>query len=609
VKDILQKLFAMLTRKQKRTFRIMQALFCVTALLQVAGAAAIGPFVALLSNASLIHTNPVFSYVYRLGGFRSDLSYMIACAMAVMATIAISNAALAVSTWYTFFYSIATGQEFQRAIFRNYLHKDYAFFGRKNSSELITVVTQESPRLVYNVLIPLLNLTSQALVIFLMAAGLLYLDWVVALSAVFVVGGGYLLVYRYIRGQLTQHGRLISVSNDRRLRLLTESLGGVKEVKLLGTERFYEEQIADTNETGLRSTAIIGLCGDIPKFVLETVAFCAMLGLATWLLVRRGWSNEIVAMLSLYAMAGYKLLPAAQTIFKSISLIKANGDVVPDLVPQVLSGRALAAAEATRMTPEEGRRAEQIKGDIRLVNVTYSYPGTHAPTLKNINLTIARNSLVALVGPSGAGKSTMADILLGLLPPTEGQLRVGNTVIDATTVRLWQRHLGYVPQTIFLLDDSIAANIGFGIASDLDQEAVAAAARMANIDRFIEGLPGKYGYRVGERGALLSGGQRQRIGIARSLYRNPDVLIMDEATSALDSITEREIMSTISGLKTTKTVVMIAHRISTIRAADLIVFVNEGTIHSCGTFDELAQRDALFRRVVLANSEAEASAA
>lgn len=610
MKDILHSLLEMLTRKQKRAFRLMQVLFCVTALLQVAGAAAIGPFVALLSNASLMHTNPVFSYVYRLLGFQSDLSYMIACAVAVMATIAVSNAALALSTWYTFFYSIATGQEFQRAIFRNYLHKDYAFFGRKNSSELITIVTQESPRLVYNVLIPLLNLTSQALVILLMAAGLLYLDWMVAVSAVVLIGGGYLLVYNFIRGRLSYHGKQISVTNDRRLRLLTESLGGVKEVKLLGTERFYEEQVADTNGAGLHSTAVIGLCGDIPKFVLETVAFCAMLGLATFLLVRRGWSNDIVAMLSLYAMAGYKLLPAAQTIFKSISLIKANGDVVPELLPQVRAGRDLAiSGEEARLTPEEGRRAEQIKGDIRLVNVTYFYPATHAPTLKNINLTIARNSLVALVGPSGAGKSTMADILLGLLQPTEGQLRVGSTAIDGTTVRLWQRHLGYVPQTIFLLDDSIAANIGFGIASEVDQEAAAAAARMANIDKFIEGLPGKYGYRVGERGALLSGGQRQRIGIARSLYRNPDVLIMDEATSALDSITEREIMSTITGLKSTKTIVMIAHRLSTIRAADLIVFVNEGTIHSCGTFDELAQRDALFRRVVLANSEAEASAA
>jgi ATP-binding cassette, subfamily B, bacterial PglK len=527
----------------------------------------------------------------------------------VIGTIAISNLALAFSTWYTFHYSIETGQEFQRAIFRNYLHKNYSYFGRKNSSELISVVTQESPRLVYNVLIPLLNLTSQSLVILLMAAGLLYLDWMVAVSAAFVVGGGYLLVYRFVRARLTYHGNRISKANDRRLRVLTESLGGVKEVKLLGTEHYYEEQLAGTNEIGLRSTAIIGLCGDIPKFVLETIAFCAMLGLATYLLIRRGWSNEIVAMLSLYAMAGYKLLPAAQTIFKSISLIKANGDVVPELLPQVIGGRSLAIdTHESGITAAEAARAERIKGDIRLTNVTYTYPGMHAPTLKNISLTIPRNSLVALVGSSGAGKSTLADILLGLLHPTEGQLRVGDTVIEGGTVRQWQRHLGYVPQTIFLLDDSIAANIAFGIASQADMEAVSNAARMANIDRFIEGLPGKYDYRVGERGALLSGGQRQRIGIARSLYRNGDVLIMDEATSALDSITEREIMATISGLKATKTIVMVAHRLSTIRAADLIVFMSDGVIQSCGTFDELVQRDAMFRHVVLAHGEEEAEA-
>jgi HlyD family secretion protein len=594
----------MLTPRQKRIFTLLQLLFCLTGVLQAAGAAAIGPFVALLTNATLIHKNKVFSFLYALGGFQSDISFMIGFAVLVMATIAISNAALALSTWYTLFYSSRTGQEFQRAIFRNYLHQEYAFFGRKNSSELITIVSQESPRLVYNILIPLLTLTGQAFMIALMVAGLLYVDWVVALSALLVVGGGYGLVYKLIKHNLATHGRIIGRSNDDRQRLLTESLGGVKEVKLLGTERYYEERIAAANAAGLHSSAVIGLSGDLPKFVLETVAFCAMLGLATFLLVRRGWTNEIVAMLSLYAMAGYRLLPAAQQIFKSISQIKANGDVVHQLYPQVLAGRTLAPHDSGVTHPVQALSpADKIQGDIKLVNVTYRYPGVQAPTLKNINLVIPRNCLVALVGPSGAGKSTLADILLGMLPPTEGRLQVGSTPIEGATVRRWQKNLGYVPQTIFLLDDSIAANIGFGLASEVNRDAMIAAARMANIDQFIESLPEQYDYRVGERGALLSGGQRQRIGIARSLYRNADVLIMDEATSALDSVTEKEIMATIGALKATKTVVMIAHRLSTIRTADIVVFVHEGTIHACGTFDELASRDPLFRRIVLAGVE------
>jgi HlyD family secretion protein len=612
--DIVKKLMGMLTARQKRIFTLLQVLFCVTGVLQAAGAAAIGPFVALLSNASLIHKHKVFSFLYHLGGFHNDISFMVAFAVLVMGTIAVSNAALGLSTWYTLFYSSRTGQEFQRAIFRNYLHQEYAFFGRKNSSELITFVSQESPRLVYNILIPLLNITGQGFMIALMVGGLLYIDWAVALSAAVVVGGGYAFVYRLIRHNLATHGKIIGRSNDARQRLLTESLGGVKEVKLLGTERYYEERIAEANAAGLHSTAVIGLSGDLPKFVLETIAFSAMLGLATYLLVQRGWTNEIVAMLSLYAMAGYRLLPAAQTIFKSISLIKANGDVVYALHDQVIEGRKLAYVQpavashaSSGAGPGELAAADKIEGDIKLVNVSYRYPGVQEPTLKNINLVIPRNTLVALVGPSGAGKSTLADIVLGMLTPTEGRLEVGKTSIEGPTVRRWQRNLGYVPQTIFLLDDSIAANIGFGLASEVDREAMRAAARMANIDQFIEGLPGQYDYRVGERGALLSGGQRQRIGIARSLYRNPDVLIMDEATSALDSVTEKEIMTTISALKATKTVLMIAHRISTIRSADIIVFVYQGTVHACGTFDELAARDALFRRVVLAGVEADAA--
>jgi HlyD family secretion protein len=597
----------MLSREQRRRFLLLQAIYIVTAVLQAAGIASIAPFVALLSNRELIHNNEVLSFLFKLGGFSDDIAFMVAFAVIVMVVIAVSNAVLALSTWLTLLFSIRTGQEFQRAILINYLHQDYVQFSRRNSSELISEVTQESPRLVYNVLIPLLNMSGHGLVIILIVSGLFVLDWVIALSTLFVVGGGYVLVFGVIRTRLLRHGQNISRTNHARFKLLTESLGGVKEVKLFGVESLYEERIAKINADGLRSTAVIGLFGDIPKFVLETIAFCAILTLASILLMQRADASVIVGTLSLYAIAGYRLLPAAQMMFKSVSQIRANGEVVAALHPQVLGGRARImpgrnpAPTGTAVSASE----RAISGDLKLAGVTYRYPGADVAAIQDVSLTIPQNRLIALVGCSGAGKSTLADILLGMLEPTEGSFHVGSLRIDRTTARAWQRNVGYVPQTIFILDDSVAANICFGLP-DSDQDAIRSAARLANIDEFIESLPGTYEYVVGERGSTLSGGQRQRIGIARALYRKASVLIMDEATSALDSRTENEVMATIVSLKESKTIVMIAHRLSTIRSADLVVFMNEGTINDCGTFEELCKRNTLFRRHILATGPTEA---
>lgn len=603
VKEVIKTLREMLTVKQRLNYRLLQLLFCFTAVLQVVGVASIAPFVALLSNRELIRTNPGFAWFYSVGGFTDDIGFIVGFAGVVMLVIVFSNAVLAFSSWCTLMFSIGVGQEFQRAIYRNYLHKDYAYFSRLNSSELISIVTQESPRLVYNVLMPYLNLIAQVLVVVIIAGGLLYLDWVLALSALVVVGGGYFLVFRGIKKRLVWHGENIWKTNNARLRLLTESLGGIKEVKLLGTERAYEEQIANVNAQGLRSTSMITLAGDMPKFVLESVAFCALLGLAIYLLRQGSDTNSTVALLSLYAAAGYKLLPAAQTIFKSASQMRGNASVVGELYPQVTQGRRLAIHETE--TADE-RNAPRLRGTIKLEGVSYQYPETDRPTLVDVNLTIREHTLVALVGPSGAGKSTLADILLGMLQPSGGDFYVGERRIDRQSVRAWQRNLGYVPQSIFILDDTVSSNIGFGSAVDIDLAAVRHAARLASIDKFVEGLPGQYDYVVGERGAMLSGGQRQRIGIARALYRDADVLIMDEATSALDGLTEKDIMATINELKTTKTIIMVAHRLSTIQCADQVVFVKDGRIHDCGSFEELSARNAEFRKLVLAHGGIEA---
>lgn len=592
--SILRKLHLLLTREQKQKYALLQVMFGLTALIQVAGIASLAPFIGLLANRKLIHDNEITSYVFQRFGFTNDIAFLIFFACIVMAFIIISNAFGALTTWFSVVFSQNLGLELQSSLYRSYLHKDYVYFGKNNSSKMTSMITQEAPRFTYMVLQPLLSLISQLFVVVIITVGLLIIDPTTAIAASLVVGGGYAYIFRSVKVRLSYHGYRQFEANNKKFKLLNESLGGIKEVKLLGTEQIYEKNLNEANTTSTRSAAIIGLLGDLPRHIIETMAFCALLGLVIYMLDKHGDSEKIISLLSLYAMAGYKLLPAAQTIFKSSSQIKANCSTIDDLYPEVREGRMVVTqSENTDSTPIDS------DADIKLVDVSYTYPGADTAAVKNINLTIGKNTIVAFVGASGAGKSTLADIVLGFLFPTNGQMLVGATEINASNAKAWQKHLGYVPQNIFLLDDTLTNNITFGaIERKIDLGKVKTAAKMANIDQFIERLPEQYDFVAGERGALLSGGQRQRIGIARALYHDANVLVLDEATSALDSVTEKEVIATIVRLKSTKTIVMIAHRLSTIRSADQVVFFENGSIQDIGTFDELSKRNQKFRAMI-----------
>ncbi|HSB95821.1 MAG TPA: ATP-binding cassette domain-containing protein [Spongiibacteraceae bacterium] len=574
---------------------LLQALFGLTALIQVAGIASLAPFIAVIANRELIHKNSISAFIYDHLGFTNDVSFLMFFALGVMAFIIASNSIAAITTWFTVKFSLSLGLELQSSLYRNYLHKDYVYFSKNNSSKMMSMITQEAPRFTYMVISPLLNLISQFFIVIIIAAGLIYIDPALAVTAIIIVGGSYLGVFRLAKQRLFYHGEKIFETNEKKYKLLAESLGGIKEVKLLATEAIYEKRVHEVNAANTHSNAVIGLLGDFPKFAIETLAFCALLGLALSLLSNHSDPAHVISILSLYAMAGYKLLPAAQIIFKSAAQIKANCNVLTELYPAVMEGRATGNFDSNM-----DNSSMSIDGDIQLTDVCYGYPEAESVALKHINLTIKKNSLIAFVGSSGAGKSTLADLLLGFLPPTTGTMRVGDTSITRTNARAWQKHLGYVPQNIFLLDDTITANITFGtIEKTIDMQRVKAAARMANIDQLVESLPGQYSFVVGERGALLSGGQKQRIGIARALYHNADILILDEATSALDNLTEQEIIKTITGLKATKTIIMIAHRLSTIRNADQIVFLEDGAIQDIGSFEQLSAHNKKFQAMAL----------
>lgn len=578
---------------------LLQLLFLSAAILQVASVAAIPPFIAMLNDKGVIQSNVLLSWAYDLLGLTSDTDFIIAYAFGATGLILLANGVSGFSTWRLLKTSMSLGAYIQRKIFNNYLENDYSFFALNNSNRLISQITQEIPRMIYMVVQPILNLISQFFIAALIIIGLFLVNFEIALVAVLLVSAIYFLIFKVIRKKVVENGYRITELNKQKLKVLNESIAGIKEVKMRGNEERYMHELDALTLKGLNASAYIILAGDLPRFIVETIIFSAILALSIFIILTMGSTSSALSIVSLYAMAGYKLLPAAQTIYKSYSLIKANGMVVFELTEEIeRSERYKNSVEVL------GDKSVDVD-DIRFDKVSYHYPNSESLAVQNCSFEIKKFEVTAFVGSSGAGKSTCVDLLLGLLTPSGGAISVKGVIIDRSNLRSWRSKIGYVAQDIFLLDGSFRDNIAFGEPPELiDESRLVQAAKMANIHDFIMGCEGAYDFAVGERGAKLSGGQRQRIGIARALYRDPEVIIFDEATSALDNITEQNILRDIQKLAETKTIVMIAHRLTTVQNADKIILFENGTVIDQGNYSDLAKNSESFIKLLKAGSSA-----
>ncbi|MCE3254391.1 MAG: multidrug transporter ATP-binding protein, partial [Cellvibrio sp.] len=373
--------------------------------------------------------------------------------------------------------------------------------------------------------------------------------------------------------------------------LMSESFIGVKDIKLNALETKYTSNYQAINKRGLDSTAYIALSGDLPRFAIETVSFSAILLFAVLLLKNSSDSTNVVSMLSIYALAGYKLLPTMQQIYKSISSMSANGGVAIYLKHQL-------DIPTTSHEPINVKPLDDVQ-EISLNNITYHYPKSNKPALDNVSVKFTKSQLNTIAGPSGSGKSTLADIILGLLPPASGELFTNGKLAQGKDLHAYQRSIGYVPQQIFILDDDVIANVAFGVdRNDVDQEKVIAALRDANAMEFVEKLPKGMETNLGQDGKLLSGGQRQRIGIARALYRNNKILVLDEPTSALDIESEHDLMQLLNNLKHEILIIVISHRPAAIKLSDKIVVIAEGKLIANGDYAELYAHNNYFRMMI-----------
>lgn len=596
--EVVRKFSALLTPRAKRQLLALCAIAAFAGLLETAAVATLMPFLAMLADPGFIGGDPRFARLHALLGGQSGSRAIAYAGAFVLLTLIAANAFSAMATWLMLRFANRQGHALSVRLLESYLSKPYVFHLNRHTAELQKNVFGEVQRVTVGVLNPAAQIATRIAVVAFISALLVLVNPAVALIVALVLGGAYAILYRIAKTTLNTAGQNSVEAGTQRARYAIEALAGAKEIKLLGREAEFLRRFEQPSLTWADAQTTAQAFGQLPRYAVETVALGLILVLAIYLLGTGRNAGQIFPLLGLYAFAGYRLMPALQQIFAGLAAMRASHAALDAVL------RDLPCA-APALSPGGAAATERIalRSSIELVDVHYQYPGESRWALQPVNLRIPKDASVALVGATGCGKTTVVDLLMGLLRPAGGGLRVDGVEIDDRNVRAWQRSIGHVPQQIFLCDDTIARNIAFGLPdAEIDMARVDQAARLARLDEFVTGLPNGYDTVVGERGIRLSGGQRQRIGIARALYPDPELLVFDEATSALDSVTENAVLEALQALAGRKTIVMVAHRLSTVRGCDLICVMEQGRIVEQGRYEELMGSSQRFRRLSAVSS-------
>lgn len=594
--QVYRMIFSLLDRQERRQFWFLTAVMVLVAFSEVVGISTVLLLLNVLADPTTIQSNSILSMMYSRVGFSSDFSFMTALAAIVLVVVLLGLAIKAAGTYAGIRFAAMRGFTVSSRLLAAYLNQPYEWFLGRNSSEIAKNVLVEVDGLVTRVMAPALRLIASVLMVFAIVALLMIVDPLVTSLAAGLLGISYALVYLTQRERLRRVGEELMRAFGERFRVSQEAMGGIKDVKLLGLEGNYIDIYEKAARKSARSQAAIGVVSEVPRFALEAITFGTFLALVLLMLLRSdGDIAEIVPTLGVFAFSVMRLLPALQQIYHALASIRGAQQILKTVVDDHASAPPWSASPSTALAPL------RLTDRLVLSSINFSYATAGRPTLRGLDMTIKARTTVGIVGGTGAGKTTLVDLVLGLLAQDAGAVSVDGTEITPANLRAWQKSLGYVPQSIFLTDDTIASNIAFGVPKDgIDMAAVERAARTAALHEFvITDLPNGYNTVVGERGVRLSGGQRQRIGIARALYRDPALLIMDEATSALDNITERVVMEAVQNIRADKTIILIAHRLTTVRTCDTIFLMEQGRVVAQGSYDDLVSSNETFRKMAV----------
>ena len=590
----IQQLFSILTPKQRRQYFVLQFLVVAMAIVEIIGIASILPFMALVGDMSLINKEANLSYLYQLSGTSSETQFILILGIGVLVMLFISASVSMFTIWKLSMFANRIGVEISGSLYTYYLRQSWLFHTTISSAQLTKKIATETQRVTQGVLVPLMHMNAKGVLAILLSLTLFAYDPIVALIGLIIFSLAYITLYTFVRSKLHKNGLAISEMNEKRFRLKNEGFGGIKDILLIGRGNDLIKRFDQTGQILANSQGSNAALAHAPRYFMELIAFGSMILLVLYLVAtHNGNLGIILPILSVYALAGFKLLPALQQIYSSAAMIKGSISAFESIRDDLLNSFDQECGVSTQKNLHL-----PLKHEIRLDNVSFAYPNKTIPAINKLDMSIPVNSLVGVVGPSGAGKSTLVDIILGLIMPQTGKLVVDDTVVTSENCRSWQNSIGFVAQSIFLSDTTIAENIAFGIEkNEIDLNKIREILNLAQLTELIDSLERGIETPVGERGIQLSGGQRQRIGIARALYHDAELLVFDEATSSLDGITEKMIMESIINLTGQKTIIIIAHRLKTVKKCDQIFFMDQGKVIDQGSYDKLLETNDRFKKM------------
>ena len=588
---VIIELFSLLTPSQRKRFYVLQVLIVIMTFIEILSIASIVPFMALVGDPSVLERDNLLATIYLKYNFET-YEFIFYLGVIVLISLTVASIVSIYITWRIAMFPPRIGTEIAHRLFSYYLDQDFLFHTKGSSSKLTKKISNESRRVSDQILTPLIYANARIVLVFFIILIMFLYDPLVLISALTIFISAYLILFKFVRTKLQSYGSNISEMLSKRFRLMSDSFGGIKDILLLGRSSNFKKLFLKTSDELAYSEGNIAVIERTPRYFMELLAFGSMIALVLYLVKNsQGNLGLLLPILSVYALAGMKLLPSLLLIYSSAATVKGN----------------LAAYEAIREDlknanksnlPNHNDHTFSKYNEINLKEVTFTYPDKINPALDQISLTIKANSLVGFVGTSGSGKSTLIDVIIGLIKPQKGEVTINGTSLNKQNLRAWQNKIGFVPQSIFLTEGTIAENVAFGIPYDLiNYEQVEKALKIANLKELVSKLEKGVHSTVGERGVQLSGGQRQRIGIARMLYYEAEVFVFDEATSALDGITEKTIMDAIYNFTGKKTLIIIAHRLKTVQKCDEIFMMENGRIIDSGTYQYLLQNNEKFKKM------------
>jgi len=562
-------------------------------LLEVVGVASILPFMQLMAEPNAIEKSSWLSSVYEYFQFESPRQMLIYSGIGIIILIGVTNIFTVFTTWLQYKFSWEIAHHLGVRLLRTYIYKPYDFYLDNNSSKIKAYIISEVGSLTGGVIIPIIEIFSRLFMSIIILSMLVFVDPKVAMVMFGGLGGAYLIIYLSQKNYLKRIGTHRINMNLLRYQSLQELLQGIKTIMVYNKREFFYDRYHYASREFSDIQPKYNLLLSIPRSLLEFLAFGSILGVTIYLYTDSGNIQSAIPRLSLYAVAGYRLLPAMQKIFTALAKLRHNFPIVNKLYTDLKKSHI-------DYKMKEPVRALPFQEAVVLDNVSFKYENATRPVIDHLTIEIKKGETVAFIGSTGSGKTTLVDLFVGLLYPGKGKIIVDNTALTAANITQWQKQLAYVPQEVFLFDDSVASNITLGVAQEaIDYTQLEKATRLSDIYDFIkEDLPEGFDTKIGEKGVRLSGGQRQRLGLARALYQSPAVLVLDEATSALDSITEKSIIESLKKLPQDLTTIIIAHRLSTVKHADCIYILDEGKIIAKGTYDSLVDSNKSFQTMV-----------